>query len=213
MILILRAWQTSLKDPCLVLVIEWQPRWTNVFKYEIHRWLVHKYMCVSNTCHGGEIAWICCKAHTCDEGAHCIWDMTLSYVTKVEKIKTRLGLMDRLQVWRASRRLWSDRPRGGEAWAKTWRRWTKATVKSKWGQDRWTNKIMWWYEVDHIICDMVGACVASPLEEMEWNVQGKGITYRVFHFTGHRCVEKFMIRFRIDGHTIKRGKLVCILVI
>jgi hypothetical protein len=26
--------------------------------------------------------------------------------------------------------------------------------------------------------DMVGACVASTLEEMEWNVQGKGITYR-----------------------------------
>ena len=31
-----------------------------------------------------------------------------------------------------------------------------------------------------------------------------------FHFTGHRCVEKFMTGFRIDGRTIKRGKLVCI---
>jgi hypothetical protein len=39
---------------------------------------------------------------------------------------------------------------------------------------------------------MVGACVASTLEEMEWNAQGKGITYRVFHFTDHKCVEKFM---------------------
>ena len=29
--------------------------------------------------------------------------------------KTRLGLMDQLQAWRASRRLWSDGPRGGEA--------------------------------------------------------------------------------------------------
>jgi hypothetical protein len=37
--------------------------------------------------------------------------------------------------------------------------------------------------------------------------------YRAFHFTGHRCVEKLMIEFRIDGHTIKRGKLVCISVI
>jgi hypothetical protein len=45
---------------------------------EIHRDLVHMYKC--------------------DEGAHCIWDMTLSHVTKVEKIKTRLGLMDRLQA-------------------------------------------------------------------------------------------------------------------
>jgi len=29
-----------------------------------------------------------------------------------------------------------------------------------------------------------------------------------FHFTGHWCVEKIMTRFRIDGRTIKRGKLV-----
>ena len=67
--------------------------------------------------------------------------------------------------------------------------------------------------MDHIIVDHVGACVASTLEEMEWNAQGKGITYRAFHFTGHRCVEKFMTGFRIDGRTIKRGKLVCISVI
>ena len=66
--------------------------------------------------------------------------------------------------------------------------------------------------MDHIICDMVGACVASTME-MEWNVQDKYITYRAFHFTGHRCVEKFMTGFRIDGRTIKRGKFVCISVI
>jgi hypothetical protein len=29
--------------------------------------------------------------------------------------------------------------------------------------------------MDHIICDMVGAYVASTLEEMKWNAQGKGI--------------------------------------
>jgi len=33
---------------------------------------------------------------------------------------------------------------------------------------------------------------------------------RAFHFTS---VEKFMTRFRIDGHTVNRGKLVCISVI
>jgi hypothetical protein len=33
---------------------------------------------------------------------------------------------------------------------------------------------------------------------------------RAFHFTGHRCVEKFMTGFRIDGHTIKRDKLACL---
>ena len=67
--------------------------------------------------------------------------------------------------------------------------------------------------MDHIIVDRVGACVASTLEEMEWNAQGKCITYWVFYFTDHRCVEKFMTGFWVDGHTIKRGKLVCILVI
>jgi hypothetical protein len=64
--------------------------------------------------------------------------------------------------------------------------------------------------VDHIIVNRVGACGASTLEEMEWNAQGKGIIYRLFYFTGHRCVGKFMTGFRIDGRTIKRGKLVCI---
>jgi hypothetical protein len=67
--------------------------------------------------------------------------------------------------------------------------------------------------MDHIIVDHVGASVASTLKEMEWNAQGKGITYKAFHFIGHRCVEKFMTEFRIDGRTIKRGKLVCISVI
>jgi hypothetical protein len=37
--------------------------------------------------------------------------------------------------------------------------------------------------------------------------------HRAFHFTGHWSVEKLMTRFRIDGHTIKRDKLVCISVI
>jgi hypothetical protein len=37
--------------------------------------------------------------------------------------------------------------------------------------------------------------------------------YRAFYCTGHRCVEKLMTGFRIDGRTIKRGKLVCISII
>ena len=60
---------------------------------------------------------------------------------------------------------------------------------------------------------MVGACVASTLEEIEWNVKGKGITYRAFYSTGQRSAEKFMTGFRIDGRTMKRGKLVYISVI
>ena len=67
--------------------------------------------------------------------------------------------------------------------------------------------------MDHIIVDHIGACVAATSKELEWIVQGKGITYRAFYFTGDWCVEKFMTEFRIDGCTIKRGKLVCISVI
>ena len=59
----------------------------------------------------------------------------------------------------------------------------------------------------------VGVCVASTFEKMNWNAQGEGMTCRAFHFIGHRCVEMCMTGFRIDGRTIKRGKLVCISVI
>ena len=58
--------------------------------------------------------------------------------------------------------------------------------------------------------DQVCACVASTSKEMEWNAQGKGIFVGYFISPIKGCVEKFMTRFRIDGHTIKRGKLVCI---
>jgi hypothetical protein len=52
------------------------------------------------------------------------------------------------------------------------------------------------------------------------NIKGDGMECarqryicRAFHFTDYRCIEKFMTEFRLDGHTIKRGKLVCISVI
>jgi hypothetical protein len=32
--------------------------------------------------------------------------------------------------------------------------------------------------------DRVGACIASTLEEIEWNAQGKDISYMAFYFTG-----------------------------
>jgi hypothetical protein len=36
---------------------------------------------------------------------------------------------------------------------------------------------------------------------------------RAFHFSGQRLCREVHDRFRIDGRTIKRGKLVCISVI
>jgi hypothetical protein len=44
-------------------------------------------------------------------------------------------------------------------------------------------------------------------------MQGKGIFVGHFISPIKGCVEKCMTGIRIDGHTIKRGKLVCISVI
>jgi hypothetical protein len=161
-----------------------------------------------------KMAWRYCKACTCDDGgAHYIWNMTWVMWSRWRRSRHDLarwtgckcegqvgGFEARNRVWR-----WS--------FGKTWRRWTEATMKSKWGQDRWINTVTWWYEVDHIIWWLVGACVASTSEKLEWNAQGKGIILGYFISSVKDCVEKCMTGFRIDGHTIKRGKLICISVI
>ena len=54
-------------------------------------------------------------------------------------------------------------------------------------------------------------CINIGGDEMERARQR--YNHRAFYFTGHRCVENFMTGFRIDGRTIKRGKLICISVI
>jgi hypothetical protein len=51
------------------------------------------------------------------------------------------------------------------------------------------------------------------LEKMERNAQVQRYNLGHFYFTGHRYEEKFITGFRIDGRTIKWGKLVCISVI
>jgi hypothetical protein len=59
----------------------------------------------------------------------------------MEKIKTKLGLMDRLQ-WRRASQGFEARDREAVKLGKIWRRWTEATVKSEQGQDRWTKEVM-----------------------------------------------------------------------
>jgi hypothetical protein len=158
---------------------------------EIHRRLVYRWWC--------------------HEGAYCTWDMTWSHVTKVAKIKMRLGSMDRLQVWRASRRLWSDGPWDGEAWARlgddgSTQQWRASEVKidgpRSYDDLKWIISFVIW---------LVHCCINVGGDGVECARQRYNLGH--FHFIGHRCVEKLMTRFRIDGHTIKRGKLVCILVI
>jgi hypothetical protein len=162
-------------------------------------------------CHDGKDGLGCCKAYTCvDEGAHCTWDMTLSQVIKVEKIKTWLGSIDRLQVWRASWMLRSEGPR--------------VTVKLEqdlapmdWGNSEEQVKlrsmnqyghVMIWSGSYHLVIGWCMCCI---------NVEGDGMEcarkrYNLGNFIPlvKGCVEKCMTVFRIDGRTIKRGKLVCI---
>jgi hypothetical protein len=153
----------------------------------------------------------CCKVYSCDdEGAHCTWDMTLCHVVKVEKINTWLGSTDRLQVWRASRRLWSEGPcvtvkleqdlapmdgRNGEE-----------QVKSR-SMNQY-NHVMIWSGSYHCWSCWCMCCMDSGGDGMECARQRCNLGH--FYFTGHRCVENLMTGFRIDGRTIKRGKLICI---
>jgi hypothetical protein len=44
--------------------------------------------------------------------------------------------------------------------------------------------------VHHLMKIEVGACVASPLEEMKWNTHGKGMTRRTFYFFSKRLVRE-----------------------
>ena len=55
--------------------------------------------------------------------------------------------------------------------------------------------------------------MASIFGKIKWNTQGKGMTCRAFISPVKGWVVKCMTGFRIDGRTIKRGKLVCISVI
>ena len=89
--------------------------------------------------------------------------MTLSHVIKVEKIKDMTwvdGPLASVKGKLSDDLAPMDRGNGEEQ--------VKSRSMNQYGQ--------WWYEVDHIIWWLVGACVASTMEEMEWNAQGKGIT-------------------------------------
>ena len=154
----------------------------------IHRRLVHRWLCD-------------------DGGAHCIWDMTWSHVTKVEKIEMRLGSMDWLQVWRASQRLWTEGPRVTVKLEQDLAPMDQGNSEEQ-VRSRSMNQyghVMIWSGSYHLW--LIGACVASTSKKMGWNAQGKGITYRAFHFSGLSWIEKCLIGLRIDNRTIKRGNL------
>jgi hypothetical protein len=71
--------------------------------------------------------------------------------------------------------------------------------------------VMIWSGSYHLVIGWCMCCINIEGDGMECLRQRYNL--RAFYLTGHRCVEKFMTRFRIDGRTIKRGKLICISVI
>jgi hypothetical protein len=188
-----------LKGSCLVLVIEWQPRWTNCVQCEIHRWLVHMCMCVSNICHGGE------NGSEMLQSSHMWWRSSLHMRHDIESCD---------QDGEDQNKAWLDGPVAsvkGKLWGlsadgpkQRWR-----TSKVKIDEPIWSCDDMKW--IISFVIDWCMCCI---------NIRGNGMEcakqrhiYRAFHFTSHRCVEKFITGFRIDGRTIKRGKFVCISVI
>jgi hypothetical protein len=155
-----------------------------------------------------------CKVYIYDdEGAHCTWDMTLSHVIKVEKIKTWLGSTNRLQMWRASQRLWSEGLRVTvkleQDLALMDRHNGEKQVKSR-SMNQY-DYVMIWSGSYYCWSYWCMCCIDSGGDWKECARQRYNLGH--FHFISHRCVEKLMTGFRIDGCTIKREKHVYISVI
>ena len=102
--------------------------------------------------HGGEMAYAWWKCLTSVvEGAHWIWDMSLSDMARSRRSRQGLAAKDHVAIVKDKLETRMER-QGGEPWIeRALCRWTKANLKSNQSYDRWTNKVMWSNEVDHII--------------------------------------------------------------
>ena len=180
-----------MKGPCLVLVIEWQLRWTNKYLcWDTHVISPHKNTSISNMCHGGEMTKGWCYAHIVwsRSSLHMRHDMELCDPSGEDQDKAWLD--GPVAMVKDKSRLWSDGPRGCEAWARLGtdglrRRWRASKVKID-GPKRscdymeWiihSRKIKpsvdsWWWSKG---LTEFGVCVASTFGKIKWNAQGKGM--------------------------------------
>jgi hypothetical protein len=159
------------------------------------------------------------QEHLCEQHMSWRWKW-LGYVARLTHVMKEFIAYE---TWHGVMWLRWRRSRQGLAW------WTGCKCE---GQVEWwlgTDGPKQWWRASEVKID-------EPIQsrdDMKWiisfvigwcmcciNIGGDGMecarqryTHRVFYFTGHRCVEKFMTEFRIDGCTIKRNKLVCISVI
>jgi len=107
------------ESPCLVLVIEWQLRWTNkCLCWDTQEISPHKDTSMSNMCHGGEMAKGWCYAHIVwsRNSLHMRHDMELCDQSGEDQDKAWLD--GPVAMEKGKSRLWSEGPRGGEAWAR-----------------------------------------------------------------------------------------------
>jgi hypothetical protein len=127
--------------------------------------------------------------------------------------RSRWGLASWLQVWRSSRRLWSEGPyvmvKLEQDLALMDQHNGKKQVRSR-SMNQYGH-VMIWSGPYHLMIGWCMCCINIKGDGMECARQRYNLGHFILSVKG--CVEKCMTRFRIDGHTIKRGKLVCISVI
>jgi hypothetical protein len=177
-------------------------------------WLVHMYMCVSNICHGGG------NGLEMLQSLHMWWWKSLLHMRhNMESCdqggedQDKAWLENWLQVWRASQRLWSE---GSHVMVKL--KQDLASMDRRNGEEQVRSRlmnqyshVMIWSGSYHLVIGWCLCCI---------NIEGDGMKcarqrYNLGNFISlvEGCVEKFITGFRIDGRTIKRGKLVCISVV
>ena len=155
-------------------------------------------------CHGGEMAKGWCYAHIVwsRSSLHMRHDMELCDQSGEDQDKAWLDGLVAMEKGKS--RLWSEGPRGGEAWGKIWHRWTEATVKSEQGQDRWTKEVIWWYGVDHIIQERSSQVLTHEDDQKAWSS-----LVLVWHQYLGRWNEMRKAKVWLVGHFISPVKRLC----
>ena len=175
------------KGPCLVLVIEWQLRWTNkCLCWDTQVISPHKDTSMSNMCHGGEMT-------KCWSYTHIVWWRNSLHMRHDMESCDQSG-EDQNKPWldgsvamvKGKSRLWNDGLRGGEAWVRLGtdgprRQWRESKVKID-GPKRSCD------DMDCIISFMIVLVhwlhrhLEDGVDEWRWNGMRKAKIWFVGHF-------------------------------
>ena len=190
-----------LKDPCLVLVIEWQLRQTNkCLCWDTQVIIPHKDTSMSNMCHGGEMAKGWCYAHI-------VWWRNSLHMRHDMESCDQSG-EDQENAWldgpvamvKGKSILWSNGPRGGEAWVRLgtdgpmWR-WRASKVKID-EPKRSCDDMEWIISFMIVFVHWLHRHLEDGVDEWRQNrnAQGKGMTCSAFYFTSLRLSREVLDR-------------------